>query len=227
MERIRTLLLISLLALPVARAGAQDDAFANIVLRDVDILCTSGTMTLQRVRAQAAVVSEDGASILGDDVTLEMIAEETGEAVRARCPKGRYYFAGQRPDRAMRDNPPTLDLQTVEGWSREVGSQRTARQPGVTGALRGDVLLTSVQGGDPVQLAVGERGFLRTDALYWSERYQRFAVLSPFTQTAVTGDRSELRIRGDMCATDPQFREWSYFTAGDDAGEITYSGSGQ
>jgi len=179
----------------------------TMLLTDMDMIQTSGTVVLQRMRAKQASVASDGESLLARDILLSISSEKPGEApLIVACPMGRYYHAAPLMPDATAQAP--VAVGEIERWRDGLSVSET--DVAVQGARRSDMLLVDPRPDGAVRLNFGQSGGLETTALFWNGARDAFVSLAPFTQEGRSDSGAMFRVSGESFITDRAFQNWLY-----------------
>ncbi len=174
----------------------------NITLTNMDLSYTSGTLVLQEIHADKAVMSTEGESIISDNVTIRMPQEK----ITVESPLFRYYFATPKLDEEniVQTEPSKEELMK---WREDLA--RIGAMPTIRDASRGDFVLADPNQKKWLTIDMGEQGKLKCRNLIWSERYQKFISIGQFEQVGeVDGDVIETT--GSAFTTNRNFSVWHY-----------------
>lgn len=170
----------------------------DLTIRGFELTATSGTLELQRVRAEAGALTPDGRMVAMRDLSFRL-SLASGENVEATAAEGFVMIAGER--RAEVQRRPSYPEVAQYGARFE------------TEAGNGDVLLRSEEG--PTRVTFGNRGRLETQQLVWSEHLGRLLLPTSFRQEGSFGG-AEVKVSGGGLTVDRQLRHWVYFAGPDE-----------
>lgn len=176
-----------------------------IEMTKVDLTTTSGTLLLQRMFSEEAVLSQDGTHVFAKQISLTMRIGRD-QMVRAEAPEGLVIVGG----REMAKRP------TAEIPYRDILSYNSNFE---NAAAPGDILLDGK--GKPTVASIGDTGKLSSEKLVWSDRYERFIIPAIFSQEGAVGSDGRMTVTGSAMATDQSFMQWTYYTDGKTAAVIT------
>lgn len=210
----------------LAKVGAQTEFLEGARITGIELTYTSGTVVLQKLTAEKSVVAEDARSILNKDVSIEINSLETGEPVYVKSPFARYYYAGKTN---ARQAPYPFDRRPPRGLMAALSTARIEKYdssgaPATGNPSKGDILLSSEDGGMDVEADLGERGVLRAATLVWSEEWKRFLAPGPFVQESRM-EGGVLRVTGNGFAADRNFTDWWYLVESDTPMEFVFEGA--
>ncbi len=191
-------------------ATAHAQKFQNLVVTGVDLKTTSGTLVVQRVTAEEAVMSDDGLRVITSKLQLTSFLDDEGGKIKATAPGGEIVVGGEKI--VWEPSIPKPDYFSIKYYGTEFS----------TSGARGDVLLVGNDEEDVVA-EIGERATVNAPALIWSKRHNRFLVPRPFDQVGVIGSGDEIHISAAALSADEFFHEWIYYTAEDESIVIEYT----
>lgn len=200
-----SLLAAFLLFIGAATLPAQDTSILSAIrITDMELRYTSGTQLLQDVRAESARLAPGAHAVDAEGIDVRILDPETEREVLIASPFARFYHQAEIATIEERDlsNDELLALrEDVASFSPEGRDLTVAR--------RGDFLLLDPEGGMGVEADLGEDSSLDATTLYWSETWQRFLALGPFTQT-MRGEGSRIAVNGTAFQTSRTFSMWHY-----------------
>lgn len=180
-------------AIPAAAPAppSLDDA---LLVEDVRVIMTSGTLTLRDIRAEQAVFREKSRILDATSPTLALYLPEQNLNVTARAASGRLYLSGHRRRPARwKDRP--LQLQEIHDQLAAPDSER----------IYGDLRLFG-----PIHGETADGGRFEASGALWSEFHERLMAVGPFYQRARLPGGREIELRGEAFQVDSTLRQWTY-----------------
>lgn len=194
--------------------GTAFTAFAepkpgNMRMTGLDLSTTSGTLELQRVKADRAVMSDDGLSIITERLSLQTASPGSG-TVKAEAETGVVVIGGAGHD--PKDNRSVYSMAEILAFGNSFNEK----------ARRGDMLLESKD--SDIIANVADRGAITSRRVVWSDELDRFFLPGFFRQEASTDAGSRLSISGSVMTVDRTFTRWQYYAPPGEPTRIEFDG---
>lgn len=201
--------MLAMLALGCTRAVESDNERVatkppekNLLVEDLTLLMTSGTMTLREIRGAKATYYEDTRLLEATTVTLWLNLPDRNQALSARASGGSVYLAGKRikPSREDRKGDAALEPLGYDGVQQWMSAPASSRS-------FGDIVLKG-----PVEGSTDDGGKFQTGAVLWSESQRRLLAPAPFQQSMRLPSGEYFDMSGSAFEADSSLRHWTYYS---------------